>query len=92
MREDGTLDAVNSRCVQQGLTTPATCTDHVVPLRHGGAKYDPNNLRSLCASCNGWKERTIERRAGSRSGSDGRQTVASGRFSPVHVGEGRQDG
>lgn len=61
-RHDGTLDAVNSRCVQQGLTTPAECVDHTIPKTHGGTD-DEENLMSACLSCNTWKANTLERRA-----------------------------
>lgn len=57
MREDGTLDAEHSRCVQQGRTTPAEVTDHIVPMRQGGDKWSPANHLSLCAACNVWKDR-----------------------------------
>lgn len=26
--------------------------DHIIPLTQGGAKYDPENVRASCASCN----------------------------------------
>lgn len=62
LRPDGTYDVTNSRCVQQGrLKTLAQCTDHIIPLRQGGAMYDESNLLSLCLACNSWKEATIER-------------------------------
>lgn len=63
MRADDSLDMVNSRCVQQGLTTPAECVDHVIPIRDGGEMFNESNLMSACLACNGWKERTIERPA-----------------------------
>lgn len=51
-RQDFRLYAEHSRCVQQGLRTPADVTDHIVSLRDGGARLDPTNHQSLCYSCN----------------------------------------
>lgn len=61
MREGGVMDPVNSRCAREGLTTPATCTDHIIPLRQGGAMWDLRNHLSLCHACNTLKAVTIER-------------------------------
>ena len=61
MREDGTLDAVHSRCVQEHRTTRAECTDHIIPLRQGGDMWNPENHLSLCLACNTWKASTLER-------------------------------
>lgn len=36
----------------EGCTTPATTVDHVLPLVHGGAMYDPANLRAACEAHN----------------------------------------
>lgn len=36
-----------SRCTHQ-----ATEVDHIVPIRSGGAMYDPRNLRAACRACN----------------------------------------
>lgn len=63
MREDGTLDTTNSRCVQEGRTTAAECTDHIIPLRQGGSMWNPSNHLSLCLACNTWKAQTIEQQA-----------------------------
>lgn len=60
-RADGTLDRVHSRCVQQGLTTPAACVDHTVPLSHGGSKWDVTNHMAACQACNIWKAHTIDK-------------------------------
>jgi 5-methylcytosine-specific restriction protein A len=60
-RADGTLDHVHSRCVQQGLTTPAECVDHTVPVTQGGAFWDPMNHMACCLACNTWKANTLER-------------------------------
>ena len=51
-RMDGRLYAEHSRCVQAGLRVRAECTDHIVPLREGGARLDPRNHQSLCLACN----------------------------------------
>jgi len=52
MRRDGQLHAEHSQCVQRGLETPATCTDHIQALRAGGARFDGANHQSLCGDCN----------------------------------------
>ena len=49
---DARLHAEDSRCVQRGLRTRATCTDHIRSLRDGGTHLDPANSQSLCTSCN----------------------------------------
>lgn len=54
-RDDGQLYAEHSRCVQQGLKTKATVTDHRIPIRDGGSVFDPDNHQSLCTSCNAAK-------------------------------------
>jgi len=51
-RADGQLFAQHSRCIREGRLTPADCTDHIMPLSRGGAKWDPLNHQSLCFSCN----------------------------------------
>jgi 5-methylcytosine-specific restriction protein A len=66
MRADGSMDRVNSRCVQEGRTTPAECVDHVVPMSQGGSKWDAANHCSLCIPCNTWKASTLERRGAER--------------------------
>ena len=30
---------------------PATVVDHIVPIKEGGERLDPDNLRGLCAAC-----------------------------------------
>ncbi len=37
-------------CVQCGATWLLEC-DHIVPLRKGGAEWDPSNCQTLCADC-----------------------------------------
>ena len=88
MREDGSLDTTNSRCAQQGLTTMAQCTDHVVPLRHNGAMWDPSNHLSLCLPCNTWKAQTVEEGkayAGHISGDQAVQTIQGVQLAKVCV-------
>jgi 5-methylcytosine-specific restriction protein A len=43
-----------NRCRIRGpaCTIRATCVDHIVPWRKGGALYDPANLRAACHACN----------------------------------------
>jgi 5-methylcytosine-specific restriction protein A len=61
-RVDGSLDWDHSRCVQQGLTTPAQCVDHTIPMSAGGDKWNPRNHMSACRDCNSWKANTLEKR------------------------------
>ena len=35
-------------CEAEGIVTPAQIVDHIIPMRQGGAKFDENNLQSLC--------------------------------------------
>ena len=44
-------------CEREGLVTQASQVDHIVPLRNGGARLDPANLQSLCASHHSRKTR-----------------------------------
>ena len=37
-------------CEQRGRVVPAVVVDHVVPIKEGGARFDPRNLQSLCVS------------------------------------------
>jgi len=55
MREDGTMDTVNSRCAAGGLLLKADGTDHVVPVSRGGDWWDPQNHMSACTACNSSK-------------------------------------
>jgi 5-methylcytosine-specific restriction endonuclease McrA len=52
MRQNGQLFAEHSQCVQLGLRTQATVTDHIKAMKDGGAKFDPANHQSLCGNCN----------------------------------------
>ena len=60
MRADGQLYADHSLCVQEGRTVAAQCTDHILSMRNGGAKYDEANLQSLCHSCNARKRAMVD--------------------------------
>lgn len=42
-------------CLDRGLTTAVQEVDHIKPLRLGGAKFDFENLQSLCKSCHARK-------------------------------------
>ena len=37
-------------CEVRGRVVPAVVVDHVVPIKQGGARFDPENLQSLCVS------------------------------------------
>lgn len=39
------------RCDSRGYTEPAELVHHIVPLEDGGARLDPDNLKSLCYAC-----------------------------------------
>jgi 5-methylcytosine-specific restriction endonuclease McrA len=49
-------DSYRCRVGLQGCTERAPLegghVDHIIPLTQGGAKYDPENVRASCASCN----------------------------------------
>lgn len=42
-------------CEKRGIITEVQEVDHIKPLRLGGAKFDFENLQSLCKSCHGRK-------------------------------------
>ena len=42
-------------CQSTGRITPARVIDHIIPVRQGGAFFDPNNLQPLCDSCHNSK-------------------------------------
>ena len=44
------------RCRSCGKAGRLEC-DHVVPLHHDGAMYDPENLQALCVVCHRMKTR-----------------------------------
>ena len=44
-------DPINSVCIEcrkEGRLDPATVTDHIIPIQHGGAKTDERNFQGLC--------------------------------------------
>jgi 5-methylcytosine-specific restriction protein A len=49
-------------CVRCGRI--ATDTDHVVPIRDGGAPYSLDNLQPLCRECHGLKSADEQRARG----------------------------
>jgi 5-methylcytosine-specific restriction protein A len=55
MRDDMSLDTINSRCAAAGMTTVARCVDHTVPISRGGSMFDPSNHMSACIACNSAK-------------------------------------
>jgi len=46
-------------CVRCG--TGASQVDHIVPIRKGGARLDPDNLQALCHSCHSQKTASEDR-------------------------------
>lgn len=44
-------------CEDEGRVTPAAQADHITPIEEGGAKFDWDNLQSLCHSCHAIKTR-----------------------------------
>jgi len=52
-------------CQQDGLIVPAILVHHIIPIKDGGARLDPSNLKSCCQPCHEaihgkgrWKRRT----------------------------------
>ena len=45
-------------CLEQGITVPAYCVDHIKEIMDGGALLDEMNARSLCRKCHARK--TVE--------------------------------
>ena len=54
-------------CLRNGIYTPATLVDHIIPIKDGGAKLDFDNLQSLCQVCH--EKKSIQE--GSRFGNKG---------------------
>lgn len=49
-------------CQSQGLLTPATVIDHIIPHRGNQTRFwDMNNWQALCKSCHDTKTATIDR-------------------------------
>lgn len=42
-------------CESNGVVTPATVADHIVPINKGGESLDENNLQPMCARCHNAK-------------------------------------
>lgn len=42
-------------CQRDGMATPATEVDHIVPINRGGERLDRKNLQALCKSCHSKK-------------------------------------
>ena len=42
-------------CVDCGRIDQANHADHVVPISHGGSRYDVGNGQTLCVRCHGRK-------------------------------------
>lgn len=57
-RADFRQHAEHSACTRRGEQTRADVTDHIRPLRSGGAKFDPANHQSLCTPCHNRKTTT----------------------------------
>lgn len=39
----------------KGVVTPARVCDHIVPIRKGGDKFNPENIQPLCVRCHNAK-------------------------------------
>ena len=37
-----------THCLNEGISTPATVNDHILPIRHGGDRWDWKNRQGLC--------------------------------------------
>ncbi len=42
-------------CSTLGRVVVASVVDHIVPIKDGGARFDPANLQALCVSCHNAK-------------------------------------
>jgi 5-methylcytosine-specific restriction endonuclease McrA len=42
-------------CLQKGVYKKATVVDHIIPIRKGGERLNPENFQSLCHSCHARK-------------------------------------
>lgn len=49
-------------CLEQGLTVPMYCVDHIMEIKDGGALLDEGNARSLCMKCHSRKTAEEQRR------------------------------
>jgi 5-methylcytosine-specific restriction protein A len=48
-------DPFCEKCLERDIVVDARITDHIVPLKEGGALLDWNNLQSLCMTCHNQK-------------------------------------
>lgn len=44
-----------AECLRAGRVKPAEIADHITPISEGGARYDDENLQSLCKRCHNRK-------------------------------------
>lgn len=42
-------------CSKAGLTVLANVVDHIIPIKHGGAEFNLENLQPLCVACHNKK-------------------------------------
>jgi 5-methylcytosine-specific restriction enzyme A len=42
-------------CEANGVITPGTVADHIIPINKGGEKFNENNIQTLCESCHNRK-------------------------------------
>lgn len=49
-------------CQQNGFIEPSTQTDHIVPIEHGGDKFNYHNLQALCDKCHARKTQKDKRK------------------------------
>ncbi len=42
-------NAICVMCAMQGIATPATIVDHIIPISEGGAKLARSNMQGLCS-------------------------------------------
>lgn len=45
------------QCQSEGRISLAAITDHITPIRQGGARWDASNFQSLCRRCDQQKRR-----------------------------------
>ena len=48
-------------CLLNGKHAPTTVTDHLVPIKFGGARLNPANLMALCSECHNNKSAREQR-------------------------------
>lgn len=50
-----TLNPLCEECRRKGITTIGTVVDHIKQVKKGGAKFDFENLQTLCDTCHARK-------------------------------------